>query len=504
MMWLLLACAGGPEDSKADPAGDTDTGDTTTDTDSGATDSGETDSGDTDTGVCAPAAVPVANNFERGYTGAEDFAFDGEGYLVSIDPLGNLVGINREGEQKTILPGATLYGAGTRFLPDGDIVFCDAGTGSLVRVAPATGASVVVLGGLEYPNGLDVDLEGMVYVAEQISGKVRRIDPVTGDYTVVAQGLYNPNGLSFSPDYQTLYVGSFGAGLVWAVDRDGDTWSTPRVYATTPEAPGVPPDWCDTGLLGDVCAMDGGYGIGICAETGGDDLHCAGALDVDACTGLVAGDACATTRFGEPLAQTCHDDGAELFCPRTDVAYTDPCVGQLDGEPCAVGEEPGACYASWEGVPGCYLASSWPGSYVDDCAARADGDPCVIDDPLYPSMGACGDGAEWGVVGLMCWPAGVIYDEHGGLDGVNVDACGDVYVTEFTLGKVWRFDAEGAEAQLVAQVRSAWIPNMHWGNGIGGWEKDVLYVMDRQRAGLFALEVGVEGHADAYQPVAPE
>ena len=65
---------------------------------------------------------------------------------------------------------------------------------------------------------------------------------------------------------------------------------------------------------------------------------------------------------------------------------------------------------------------------------------------------------------------------------------------------IWRFDAEGAEAQLVASVRSEWIPNMHWGNGIGGWERDVLYVSDRSRSGLFALEVGVGGRADAFAP----
>lgn len=41
---------------------------------------------------------------------------------------------------------------------------------------------------------------------------------------------------------------------------------------------------------------------------------------------------------------------------------------------------------------------------------------------------------------------------------------------------------------------------MHWGNGIGGWQKDILYVSDRSRAGMFALEVGVEGHADAFVP----
>ena len=40
----------------------------------------------------------------------------------------------------------------------------------------------------------------------------------------------------------------------------------------------------------------------------------------------------------------------------------------------------------------------------------------------------------------------------------------------------------------------------HWGNDRGGWDSQVLYVMDRQRGGVFALPVGIEGHRDAYVP----
>lgn len=494
MMLFLLACTA-PDDGKQRPADDSGVHDTDSgsDTDSG----GDTDSG-ADTGTCEPFPLPVDASFTRGFTGAEDFAFDGEGNLVSLDLFGNLVAIARDGTQRVIASNLTQYGAGTRFLPGGDLVLADAEKGRLLRIEPVSGGTTVVLTDLQYPNGLDVDPDGFVYVSEQITGTVRRVDPDSGSYTYVAAGLYNPNGVTFSPDYQTLYVGSFGAGVIWAVDRDGEGWSPPRVYATTPEAPGIPPDWCDTAAVGDECPLSGGYGLGLCESLNGDN-YCSSSLDYGACAGLSDGDACTSTRFGQPISQTCVtlDADAGPFCPRTEAAYTQACEGLPEGAACEADGRGGSCYPSWEGVSACYVAA-WPDVYTNDCEERADGDACLIDDPLYPSKGYCGDGTDWGVSGLLCWPAGVIYDEHGGLDGLNTDACGSLYTTEYIAGKIWRFDAEGAEAQLVADVRSAWIPNMHWGNGIGGWESDVLYVMDRERAGLFELELGVRGHPDAY------
>lgn len=446
--------------------------------------------------TCEPAELPVESSLTRGYTGAEDFAFDGDGYLVSIDQYGNLVGINQAGEQKVILTDATTYGAGMRFLPDGDIVFADASLGNLVRVDPETGASTIVLSGFAYPNGLDVGLDGYVYVAEQIAGRVRRVDPDTGEWTVVVGGLFNPNGVTFSPDYGTIYVGSFGGGTVWAADGAGTEWSDARVVATTPESPGIPPNWCDGHALGDECPLSGGYGLGACADDGAGNVFCGENMDYDACDGLSAGDACTSTRFGEVVKQVCTEGSLGLFCPRTPLAYTEVCAASE--ESCEVGKEEGVCYPTWEGESACYLRSG--DMYTDGCEGLAEGDACIVDDTHYPSMGTCADGSSWGAMGLICWPSGMSLSSRGGLDGINVDACGNLYVTEYIEGVVWRFTEENADAETVARLRAEWIPNMHWGNGIGGWEKDVLYVSDRTHAGVYALEVGVEGHPDAYQP----
>ena len=87
------------------------------------------------------------------------------------------------------------------------------------------------------------------------------------------------------------------------------------------------------------------------------------------------------------------------------------------------------------------------------------------------------------------------------LDGLNVDACGNVYVTEYSAGIVWRLHPDApADVQLVAQLPSIWIPNLHWGRGIGGFEADVLYVADRNKAALVALPVGVGSTPQAFVP----
>lgn len=458
------------------------------------------DSGDAPPECDALAALPLKADYLSGFTGAEDFAFDAEGYLVSIDANGNLVGINQAGDTRVIVAGATTYGAGTRFLPDGDLVFCDVTNGSLIRVDMATGATAVVLSGLEYPNGLDVGLDGYVYVSEQSGGRVRRIDPETGAYTLVAEGLYQPNGVTFAPGYQTLYVGSFGAGVVWAVDRTDDTtWSEPRVFATTPEAPGVPPDWCDSHPAGDECPIYYGYGLGVCADDGSGDLDCADSTDTAACDGLGVGDACTSSRFGEPIESRCAEGATGIFCPRSSGAAMLACEGLTEGGACELDGAYGQCALSFEGVLACWDYNAYYAAIAEGCVDHAEGEDCETHDDVYPSVGSCTDGAVYGMSGLICLAPGS-YSEHGGLDGINTDECGNLYVSEYIEGVVWRFDAEGAEAQKASQLRSSWIPNMHWGNGRGGWDTQTLYVMDRDRQGVFAVPVGIGGHGDAYEP----
>lgn len=307
----------------------TDTTDTETDSpiDTGTTTpTGSTGStGHTGTGLdCSVLPpVPVTYTTLNAFNTSEDFDLDGDGFMCSITNS-NLACKDLYGTTKIVAPGVAASSAGTRVLPTGDWVVANVGAGGLVRVDAVTGGSVTLLSGLEYPNGVEVDENNQVYVAEQNAGRVRQVDAYTGVQSLVATGLSNPNGVILSPDGNTLYVGSFGGGVIYAVDRLApEVWDAPRI--------------------------------------------------------------------------------------------------------------------------------------------------------LYnPSSG------------------------DGGFDGINVDACGNVYITEFLQGKVYRITPDGLNATLVVDLPSGWIPNLRWGHGINGWETDILYVTAFDR--IYALDMGIEGKKHVLAP----
>jgi len=261
---------------------------------------------------------PLPYTVTTGIYATEDFAFDDQGNLVGAN-AGNLFHSPYGGPPQLWVPGAGVS-AGLRATSDG--IFVYASGDSLSRVNEL-GAPEVVLGGLSYPNGMDVDLEGWVYVAEQSGSRVRRINPETGEFTVVAEGLSSPNGVSFSPDYSILYVGSFGGGTITAIHLNPDM-ST---------------------------------------------------------------------------------DSVELF------------RGGIGG---------------------------------------------------------------------------------GGLDGMAVDACGNVYVDEYGPGIVWRIPPDGESIELLVDLPSGWIPNMQFGSGFGGWDPYTLYVITIGGSEVYEVPVEVPDKPRGY------
>jgi len=261
------------------------------------------------------------------FSTAEDFDFDADGYVVSIQSS-NLRGKDFYGNTKFISPSVSNGAAGTRVLKTGDFVVADVSTGSIVLVDAVTGGKEVILSGLAYPNGLEVDEDDNVYIGENSGDRVIRVnayDPT--DVEVIAQGLREPNGVILSPDGQTIYVGSFGGGKIYAVDRDpkGDGWLPYRTF----------------------------------------------------------------------------------YDPK---------------------------------------------------------------------------------------------NRDGGFDGINVDICGNVYITEFTTGKIYRVSADGTRQGEVVTLDSFWIPNLRWGTGTGGTDPDTLYVADRDRGRLFAVTPGIPGKPHILAP----
>ncbi|MBT9555739.1 MAG: hypothetical protein IV100_06895 [Myxococcales bacterium] len=776
--------------------------------DTGLEDTGTTDADATDTAapiplVCDPApTLPRPFEILYSFTTSEDFAFDGEGNLVSNDG-GTLVKQKVNSSKKPYVPG---FGdtAGMRYLPNGDLAVSNLQTGTIDRVTP-DGSSSVILSGMQYANGLEVDSLGYIYVAEQNAGRVRRIDAATGEFIVVGQGMSNPNGTSLSPDETILYVGSFGAGVIYAIDlTDEDHMGATTVFG---RVPGIPPG---SGAVSEPCAglTEGAScdplfgGNGTCAPFGGV-LDC---IPAGSCDGKEEGDACdefgapgiCTESFGGLVCQaatpcagltegsTCESPFGKGICtPGWNGLSCAPivCWQKPEGSDCPLGEGTGTCVMGWEGflecqfVDPCQKAGSQAGApcplpdgtsgvcsgepgflwcqYFDPCTAAgtASGSPCTtplgvpgickdpegfglacqpkigctglavgavcydgatsqkgtcvqgdtkvvceppnacdgkllgetcfipgafvsgvceLQDGVGPAltcqfascdvlgagvncmlasgdMGTCSlvnaelvckpptscDGLVTGLAcvddegeGGVCFPGaqgwlvcglptgcgglpdgfacvlvggdkgscvtqeevptclskldvaalpcatggpgtaceyvfagqgysgecvepdppnaelpprfcqggsdavvtckGKVYGDPcvkpgglgecqsgldglscqdplpgggGGLDGINVDACGNVYVTEYVVGRIYRFGPEGGLGKLATVLPSSWIPNMHFGAGIGGWQKDRLYVADRDQGRIFVIDTGVPGSPDAFPDV---
>jgi len=499
-------------DTDADADSDTDTdadSDTDTDADADADSDADTDTADTavvDTGepwtpsIDCSALPELPTDY--GYTdlgSSEDFAFDDEGWIVHVDDRGNLVREDKTGTRETILPGVGAV-AGTRFLPDGDIVVNNVTSGTIERITMEGGRSTVI-SGLAYPNGLDVGKDGYLYVSEQTAGQLRRVDPDTGEYEIIATGLYNPNGVTFGTDRETVYVGSFGGGIVYGVDKSDSGWAPARIHAGLAGTVAAFSDPCTMGLAeGDECWHESAAGPGICTDAGDGLLDCTVTKNTAACDGLTEGDACETTVMGTTYASICtaETDGT-LFCPAAVTDRITECDGARAGSRCTWEEGRGTCLQSYENVVICVGETELRTASTVDCEGKADGDACVTERPDRPDDGIC---TSYGGGSLTCMKEtyALFTAGGGGFDAIGVDECDNIYIGEYITARVYRWEASGEDVETVFEFGSYWIPNMHWGLGLGGWNADSLFIMDRGRGGLYELALGIQGHPEAYPP----
>lgn len=488
------------------------------------------------TGCDMPPLTPLAFTQLAGFAGSEDFAFDFDGNLVYTNN-GNLIKKKKTGEKEVIVPniGGT---AGTAVLPNGNIVVA---AGSKIVIAYKEGGYKTLLSGLAYPNGLDVDHENYIYVAEQNGGRLRRIDSETGEYEIIAEDLYNPNGVAFAPGYKRVYVGSFGGGTVHYVDRNDDgTWSAPVLFAKIngdktevgpPPEPVDPPPLefspCAGKTAGDGCIDYAGY-EGLCSGAAGM-LTCTkkeGAhkpQDV-ACAGKQSGNTCSISIWGQPFYGTCANLGTVAECCKTtnkkgcpaDPPCTD-CVCEADSYCCqtawdniCAGEAKGICADS------CLCASGGTSTVSLSCVTKLDpiafcdglqvGDLCAYIESADKVLGGyCTDmagtalGAPFPTSGVACVPPEYSKGKPtsgggggGGLDGLNVDECGNVYVSEYVVGYLWRIFPNGV-IEKAAKLPSSWIPNLDFGRGIGGWDDRTLYVMNLNGGNIYEVAAKFRG-----------
>lgn len=87
------------------------------------------------------------------------------------------------------------------------------------------------------------------------------------------------------------------------------------------------------------------------------------------------------------------------------------------------------------------------------------------------------------------------WDAH--LDGVEVDACGNIYAIDYQSGELLRISPDGATIDVLITLTddnpTEWFNSLRWGSEAGGWGADTLYVTDRRW--LYPLDVGAPGRA---------
>jgi sugar lactone lactonase YvrE len=461
------------------------------------------------------ASAPAKFEILEGFTSAEDFAFDAIGNYVAVEGS-NLVRVSKDGKKELWAPniGDT---AGTAILPDGSVILADVTNGAIQRVY-ANGASAVVLGGLLYPNGLDVCPDGFVYVAENYAGRVRRVNPDNGEFTIVAMGLDGANGVACTNDPKLLYIGSFeGSGVYKVQIPSPGALGVSSVFARPNGSTLAEPEpACPEEQVGKPCFTTTRNEAGTCQQLS-NVIDCVPARP---CAGLPEGAAC-LEGSGKCESGQCIPNGDT----------PDPCTGKPDGQSCSYLGQPGICedeYCSpdycaghapgdscWDGVGACVGPAQGPMECVNLCEQKADGVACTLADHQGKcAQELCVFECTLETLDLFCLDddnlgyctkqgnvatcvTGSDPNGPGGIDGLAADACGYVYASEYQNGNLWRISPQG-EVENLAKLPSAWIPNIKWGRGVGGFERAIMYVADRNGSRLFGVEVGVPGATEIY------
>ena len=82
----------------------------------------------------------------------------------------------------------------------------------------------------------------------------------------------------------------------------------------------------------------------------------------------------------------------------------------------------------------------------------------------------------------------------GWLDGMATDACGNIYIADYGATVIYRISPDGQTKEKVisgAGFSNAYLPNMQWGSGVGGWNPMHLYLPDGWNKGVFEVQLGV-------------
>ena len=166
---------------------------------------------------------PPYNNGETTLSDASGYkglAFDAAGYLVGYDGRGSLMQSAYDGTQQVLTPGVGSVQQIDR-LHDGDLVYGDSSSGTLVRVY-STGATEVIAADANGVYGVTVGPDGKVWA---VTGRgIIRVDPDTGESEVVVEPTrgYSMHSVAFNLDSTVLFIGVIGTSNIYQVSLDGN------------------------------------------------------------------------------------------------------------------------------------------------------------------------------------------------------------------------------------------------------------------------------------------
>lgn len=88
----------------------------------------------------------------------------------------------------------------------------------------------------------------------------------------------------------------------------------------------------------------------------------------------------------------------------------------------------------------------------------------------------------------------------GWLDGLAVDACGNLYVCDYGASIVYRISPDGGTVTPIIDASGAmtYMPNLQWGSGLGGWDRGKLYIPEGWTHGVFEVDIGVPSKPRVY------
>jgi len=89
----------------------------------------------------------------------------------------------------------------------------------------------------------------------------------------------------------------------------------------------------------------------------------------------------------------------------------------------------------------------------------------------------------------------------GWLDGMAVDACGNVYIADYGTTKILKLPPDGSSWEVFIDGSTwdgAYLPNLQWGSGVGGWSQTSVFLPDGWNKGVFEVDIGVPGKPTPY------